>query len=285
MGRRQFGLIRKLPSGRWQASYHNAKLGKRVTAPTTFSSKADANAWLSSQETALRSGRPSVDPKGARVRLDAYAAEWLEGRPLRDRTREVYASILRVDVLPYLGDLRLDGITPQVVRSWHASLLKSKPTMAPKAYRLLRTILTTAIDDGVLAENPCRVKGAGSERVVERSIRPSRRWKSSSMRSSPAIGLRSCSPRIAGCARESARTWRADTSSWKQSAPRHLTSVSSGRLVGGELPFVVPAAALRAGWFDLSVSFHAAEPLENGFSGEVQFGGEVLGGAWSGAEE
>lgn len=155
----------------------------------------------------------------------------------------------------------------------------------PKAYWLLRTVLMTAIDDGVLAENPCRVKGAGSERVVERSIRPSRRWKSSSMRSSPAIGLRSCSPRIAGCARESARTWRADTSSWKQSAPRHLTSVSSGRLVGGELPFVVPAAALRAGWFDLSVSFHAAEPLENGFSGEVQFGGEVLGGAWSGAEE
>ena len=170
MSRRSFGMVRRLPSGRWQANYHQPRLGKRVNAPMTFKAKSDATAWLASEETALRSGRPAVDPRQARERFTEYAERWLKERPLRDRTREVYASILRVDVLPDFGNSRLDGITPDAVRRWHHRLVRSKPTMAPKAYRLLRTILTTAVDDGVLSENPCRLRGAASERAPERRI-------------------------------------------------------------------------------------------------------------------
>jgi integrase len=162
--------VRKLPSGKWHASYYHPQLGKRVTANTTFNAKADASAWLSREEAVLRSGRPVVDPQRARVRFAPFASEWLEERPLRDRTREVYASILRVDILPHFGDHQLSGITPDRVRKWHHGLAKSKPAMAPKAYRLLRTILSTAVDDGVLGENPCRLRGAASERVQERRI-------------------------------------------------------------------------------------------------------------------
>ena len=42
----------------------------------------------------------------------------------------------------------------------------SGPTVAAQSYRLLRTILNTAITDGLLTSNPCTVKGAGSARVV-----------------------------------------------------------------------------------------------------------------------
>ncbi len=43
--------------------------------------------------------------------------------------------------------------------------------MAAKAYRLLRAILTTAVDeDKVLPANPCRVKGAGGEHAPERPV-------------------------------------------------------------------------------------------------------------------
>jgi len=168
--RRSFGYTRKLPSGRWHASYFHPKFGKRVNAPSTFPSKGDANAWLSKQETALRGGGPAVDPLRARIKFEDYASGWLADRPLRDRTREVYASLLKVDVLPTFGDMRLDGITPERVRRWHAGLAKSRPSMAPKAYRLLRTILTTAVEDDVLGANPCRVRGAASERTEERKI-------------------------------------------------------------------------------------------------------------------
>jgi integrase len=43
--------------------------------------------------------------------------------------------------------------------------------MAAKAYRLLRSILTTAVEeDKILARNPCRVRGAGTEQTPERPI-------------------------------------------------------------------------------------------------------------------
>ena len=54
MKRRQFGSVRKLPSGRWQASYWH--LGRRHIAEVTLLTKADANAYLA------RDGDP--DPAG-----------------------------------------------------------------------------------------------------------------------------------------------------------------------------------------------------------------------------
>ena len=170
MRRRTFGLVRKLPSGRWQASYWHPNYAKRVNGATTFGSKADANAWLAGEETTIRSGGTAVDARRGKVRFHEYSAQWLAERPLRDRTREVYASILRVDILPEFDRFPLATITTDRVRRWHSELVKSKPSMAPKAYRLLRTILTTAVEDGVLAENPCRVRGAATEHVDEREI-------------------------------------------------------------------------------------------------------------------
>jgi integrase len=42
--------------------------------------------------------------------------------------------------------------------------------MAPKVYRQLRTMLNTAVEDGILGENPCRVRGAAKEHTTERLI-------------------------------------------------------------------------------------------------------------------
>jgi integrase len=42
---------------------------------------------------------------------------------------------------------------------------------AAKAYRLLRSILTTAVEeDKILPRNPCRVRGAGTEQTPERPV-------------------------------------------------------------------------------------------------------------------
>ena len=39
-----------------------------------------------------------------------------------------------------------------------------------KAYRLLKAILNTAVDDGLIRRNPCRIKGAGQEKSAERLV-------------------------------------------------------------------------------------------------------------------
>ena len=39
-----------------------------------------------------------------------------------------------------------------------------------KAYRLLKAIMNTAVDDGRIRRNPCRIKGASQETSPERPV-------------------------------------------------------------------------------------------------------------------
>ncbi len=170
-GRRQFGSIRKLPSGRWQARYSGPD-GQPVRAPSTFATKGDAGRWLDGIRTDMDRGR-WIDPTAGRVPLDTFAATWLRDRPLRPRTRELYEGLLRLHILPTLGAIELARLTPAKIRAWFADLTRGRYPGAPtaaKAYRLLRTICGTAVTDGVIAANPCDIDGAGRERPDERPV-------------------------------------------------------------------------------------------------------------------
>ena len=169
-GRRDFGYARRLPSGRWQASYV-APDGLRRRAPTTFTTKADATAWLTMRRAELLRG-DWTDPDLGRVRLDDYATRWIAEHRLSPRTRDLYEGLNRLHLRPFLGHLELSAITPERVRSWRASLLasgRSQGTTA-KAYRLLRAVLNTAVDDGRIKRNPCRIKGADTTHAAERPV-------------------------------------------------------------------------------------------------------------------
>jgi integrase len=166
--RRHFGSVRKLPSGRYQAGYHN--LGERHFALGTFATKADALAWLSTVEADIHRGQ-WVDPGAGRVTFGNYADTWLAQRyELRPRTVELYRSILGCHLRPAFGQVPLAQITTVVVRSWYAEVAKERPLVAAKSYRLLRTMLNTAATDGLIFANPCTIKGAGVERTAERKI-------------------------------------------------------------------------------------------------------------------
>jgi integrase len=74
--------------------------------------------------------------------------------------------------VPILGAKALAEIREPHVRRWRKQLLDtgvSEVTTA-KAYRLLRAIMNTAVDDGRIRRNPCRVKGAGQEISPERPV-------------------------------------------------------------------------------------------------------------------
>jgi integrase len=70
-------------------------------------------------------------------------------------------------------------IDPQLIKSWieaGAPMIKnykeigSGAVQLAQAYRFLRAIINVAIDDGIMKENPCRIKGAGTPRHAERPI-------------------------------------------------------------------------------------------------------------------
>ncbi|HEV2371912.1 MAG TPA: site-specific integrase [Streptosporangiaceae bacterium] len=58
------------------------------------------------------------------------------------------------------------------VRRWRKDLLDAgtSASSTAKTYRLLKAIMTTAADDGLIRRNPCRIKGAGLDHSPERAV-------------------------------------------------------------------------------------------------------------------
>lgn len=104
-------------------------------------------------------------------RFEDYARTWLRQRDdLRPRTIELYDGLLTRHLIPPLGPHPVEEITTTLVRSWYADLLSSglgRSTVA-KSYRLLKSILNTALVDELILRNPCVIRGAGAERTPER---------------------------------------------------------------------------------------------------------------------
>jgi integrase len=169
--RSSWGSVRRMSSGRFQARYRVASV--LHLAPHTFRTKREAQAFLARARADVERGA-WVDPDAGKIPLAEYAWRWLDDRPqLRPRTQELYEGLLRLHVLPALGATALSDLRPATIRSWHASLLRGRrpgASTAAKCYRLLRSILATAVEDDLVPKNPCAIKGAGVEHPKERPV-------------------------------------------------------------------------------------------------------------------
>jgi hypothetical protein len=113
--RRRFGKLRKLPSGRYQASYLDHD-GRRHTAPDTFERKRDAEQWLAGVEVELQRGQ-WINPDDQAVTLDGYGSRWIEERPgLRPRTVDLYRWLFGKHIRPHLGRVALGDLDAARVR-------------------------------------------------------------------------------------------------------------------------------------------------------------------------
>jgi integrase len=165
--KRHFGTVRQRSSGRWQAIY--VRDGK-IHSLGVFKSKADALAALAGVQTDLRRG-VWIDPESGKLTVSEFSDEWLDQRTdLAFRTNELYRYLLDRHILPQLGPISLVALSPSRVRKWHADVAKLHPSTAAKAYRLLSSIMRTAVVDGLIVSSPCRVDGAGVERAPERPV-------------------------------------------------------------------------------------------------------------------
>jgi integrase len=153
--RRHFGSIRKLRSGRYQASYWHK--GDRHIAPQTFPSKGDAQRWLSSVETSIHRG-DWIDPAGGRLTVAELADRWKRRDPSkRSSTKVRDDAILRIHILPTLGTRRLREVTPpdvqELVNEW---VQKNAPRTVDRQYDVLRALFNYAVRSDWITRSPCR---------------------------------------------------------------------------------------------------------------------------------
>ena len=170
--RSRFGYVRKLPSGRFQASYI-APDGQRHNAPTTFLSETDAWSFLRLTEGRIIDSKWKPEtPAQARQPFREYAEAWLAARTLKPTTRQTYRGALDHHILPVLGDRPLASLRTADVRSWYAAIDPAKPSMRAHAYALLKSILGTAVSDGLIPSNPCTLPRGSSSSKRKRPIEP-----------------------------------------------------------------------------------------------------------------
>jgi integrase len=179
---RRFGSIRRLPDhvskdgkrkykGSYQVRYQVD--GKRYTArtadnrPLTFRTSKEAREWLSATETAIRAGTwqapgtVSAAVDDTPLTFGSYAEAWLSVQDLSPSTQLLYRQLLDHWILPEFADVPIPEITPAQVREWYSTLAVGR-TAKSNAYARLRTIMGTAVEDGLITDNPCKIKGAGS---------------------------------------------------------------------------------------------------------------------------
>ncbi|MFV0319344.1 MAG: hypothetical protein ACK5IN_03060, partial [Microbacterium sp.] len=176
-----------------------------MIAPSTFETKRDALDYLAGIRADRMRGTYR-DHRAGDAPFGPYAMEWVGNGGSRGRLAPKTCANnedLLAGLLSPLRDHALSSITPAVVRSWYSRARKDlaatlklraeearrkvletakrrgvEPSEAPpvptgesrlrQAYTLLRSILQTAVRDGLIRSNPCQIVGAGSVAHPER---------------------------------------------------------------------------------------------------------------------
>jgi integrase len=134
--------------------------GKRQTRYVTVRGKRqDAEREL----TRLLSGVDSstlVEP--SKVTVEKYLLDWLDGtHGLSPKTAERYRQLADQQVIPHLGNIRLQKLRPQHVQEWHDKLLKSggkggralSARTVGHAHRVLHRALARAVGSEAVSRN------------------------------------------------------------------------------------------------------------------------------------
>jgi integrase len=171
-GHRRWGHIRKLQSGRFQASFVGPDL-HRYKARAPFDSKTLAEGWLARQRESIMladyNGTPWISPTARKTEADRrgqtiaeYGKQFIAGRVIKTSTRLLYVDLFAKHISPDLGDISIGALTQDDVNRWYSKLLPDSPTRRAHAYRLLKSICAHAVEAELLTKNPCAIKRAAS---------------------------------------------------------------------------------------------------------------------------
>ncbi len=145
--------IRRLPSGRWQATVRGPD-GKKHTRTDTL--QKVVSDWAKDEEAKISRGRWR-NPRAGHKRFDIWAEEWFAARVVEDETRRGDRGVLNNHILPHWAAKPLNTVTRHDVQTWVRRL--QQDGKGPQVIRRALNLLTKTFNDAVLAdliaESPC----------------------------------------------------------------------------------------------------------------------------------
>jgi integrase len=101
-----------------------------------------------------------LDPAEGRTTVRDWSARWLAAvaPQLKHKTQATYRSLINSRINPELGDRELSSLRPITVTEWVAAMRTEglSASRIRQAYRVLSQIMTSAVDNGLISQTPCR---------------------------------------------------------------------------------------------------------------------------------
>ena len=110
----------------------------------------------------------------ARTTFREYAERWIAALTTDLSSRAAVEGRLRLHALPYLGSRPIGSFQPEHIRDWSRQL---EETVGSASYRRLifdavSSVLNAAVDDRLLASNPCRARSVKAPRPAPTRVHP-----------------------------------------------------------------------------------------------------------------
>lgn len=144
--------IRRLPSGKWQATVRMAD-GSRSTRSDPL--RRVVARWATDAEAAIRRGE-WADPRDGRMTVGEWYVAWSRLRDIEVATRARDGSHWRQHVGPRWADVRLRSVTPMDVEAWIVDMRQRRvgATTVHQSTRLLRHMMTDAVRHRMVVTDP-----------------------------------------------------------------------------------------------------------------------------------
>lgn len=131
--------------------------GKRIRKRKTYDTITAARKALRKHEAERDAGRAEI-PRD--ITLEEWLNEWMESIVTLSRaetTIYAYNQMIRNHIVPAIGKIQLQKITPMILQRYYAELMRSKKLSSntvKKHHNLLHLALKTAQKQGMLQTNP-----------------------------------------------------------------------------------------------------------------------------------
>ncbi|MEV4614874.1 site-specific integrase [Kitasatospora sp. NPDC049258] len=146
--------------------------GKEKSQSFPDRQKRQAEQWLTQIEADMARGQ-YINPKAARTTFQQFAERWLKMQTTDPSTQVLVETRLRLHAFPRIGRRPLDSFRPSHIQELVRELEDSpmSGSYARNIYSDVRSVLSAAVDDGLLNRNPCgaqsvRPPAAEARRVV-----------------------------------------------------------------------------------------------------------------------
>jgi hypothetical protein len=128
----------------WRAHYRDPQGRQRSRS---FDRKVDAQRFLTAVESEKLRG-DYIDPARSTVTVGELARQWHAGKVnLKPSTAERYRVIIRVQIQPRWGSLRLADVTHSTVQTWVGELAETlSAASVQKAHRVLPELRCRMLD-------------------------------------------------------------------------------------------------------------------------------------------